>query len=124
MTAGIATLKEIEANPPYDYTRKLGERLRTGLRTILTELGFDVQVHGEADTYMVNFTKKPIRNARDVFRYADHKIEHDLAVGAMLKGIYVHPGAVGGMLSAVHTEDDIEKTLEIYREVASTLSKS
>ena len=113
MTAGIVTLKKLLAHPEiYDRINSMGAYMAEELRKItgltVNQVGSLLCVYNTKDP--VNSYKDAIRSAVDVFSRNFRKL--------LEKGIYTAPSQYEAMfLSYAFTDEDIEKTLDVYREI-------
>ncbi len=110
MTAGLKTLEALENNEILDKLNKSGDRIRERLSSIFRENGVSIQVTGAGSIFNVHFTREEVKDARAVAR-ADRSrlLEYNLAM--IEKGIFFLPTHCG-VLSAAHSEDEIEKLFE------------
>ncbi|MEF8773103.1 MAG: glutamate-1-semialdehyde 2,1-aminomutase [Halobacteriales archaeon] len=141
MTAGLETLRYAAENDVYDRLRELGEMLRSGLQDIVEDQAPEYTVVGRDSMFKLLFT----REAPDTFenhcaagcRQRESCPRHgvcpknggDVGVanterwerifyqemrdrGVMLTTNQFEPQ----FISAAHTEDDIEETLEAYKD--------
>jgi glutamate-1-semialdehyde 2,1-aminomutase len=102
--------------------RKRGERLIEGINALANEAGIRILINGVGSAFHLSFTsRKELRNYRDTL---DCDLEtRDQFLQAMLKsGIYLLPDG-RWYLSAAHTEQDADITLEAVRRVFASLSK-
>jgi glutamate-1-semialdehyde 2,1-aminomutase len=117
--AGLATLKELRKEGAYERLRSTGNKLREGLVEICSENGFAVQSCGEAAIFDIYFSGTPVHNYRDGLA-ADRGLMSRLNYGMLERGILkgwpqkYYP-------SLVHTEEDVQRTLDAAREVVPTL---
>jgi glutamate-1-semialdehyde 2,1-aminomutase len=116
--AGIATITYLRDHPDfYERTHALGDRMRTGLGAIVSELGIPAVPAGFGGVFALYFTEGPIRGYRDLLR------DHDEAYVAFHRrmtdrGFLMLPLALKrNHISAAHTEEDVDRTLEAAREV-------
>ena len=115
VAAGLASLMMIEDSDVFIKVNALGEHLRAGLRRVIEEAGYPVQVTGIGPLFHTHFTEHPVRDARTVCD-ADEARLRDLHVRLLGKGIFVYQGHVS-FVSAAHSEQDIEDTIKAYRAV-------
>jgi glutamate-1-semialdehyde 2,1-aminomutase len=115
VAAGLASLMMIEESDVFIKVNALGEHLRAGLRRVIEEAGYPVQVTGIGPLFHTHFTEHPVRDARTVCD-ADEARLRDLHVRLLGKGIFVYQGHVS-FVSAAHSEQDIEDTIKAYRAV-------
>jgi glutamate-1-semialdehyde 2,1-aminomutase len=116
MRAGLATLPNLEAPNFYDSLSRKSGRLGEGLRYALREAGIEAQVNVAGSLMTLFF------NAEPVLDYTDAK-KSDTARFAtffneMLKrGIFLPPSQFEAFfVSAAHTDDDIDNTINAARE--------
>ncbi|WP_163506643.1 aspartate aminotransferase family protein [Fodinicola acaciae] len=120
--AAIATMTYLRENPDfYQRTHQLGERVRTGLAGIAAELDIAVNVSGFGGVFAMYFLDGPVRGYRDLLAN-----NHDAYVGFHRRmtesGFLMLPMSLKrNHISAVHTEADIDRTLEASRDVLKSL---
>jgi glutamate-1-semialdehyde 2,1-aminomutase len=110
MTAGLATLKQLEDGRIINDLNKKGTRIKQKLSSIFGKERIDCQVVGAGSIFNTHFTKKEVKNALDASK-ADRKIllAYDLALIA--KGAFLLP-THNGVISSAHSEEDVEKLFE------------
>lgn len=109
----------IEESDVFIRVNALGEHLRAGLKRVIEEAGYPVRVTGIGPLFHTHFTEQPVRDARAVCD-ADEARLRDLHVRLLGKGIFVYQGHVS-FVSAAHSEQDIEDTIEAYRTVTNEM---
>jgi glutamate-1-semialdehyde 2,1-aminomutase len=114
--AGLATLSELRAEGTYDRLREVGGRIRSALVDACAEEGFSVQSVGEDAIFDIYFAEHPVRNFRDGLA-ADGRPLARLNAGLLERGI-LKSWPQKFYPSMVHTDADIEQTVEAIREVA------
>lgn len=121
MTAGIKTLELLQKPNSYDYLEKITKKLTEGLIKLAQEAGHDVSGGHISAMFGMFFTGNPVRN------YDDAK-KSDLAKfsrfhrGMLERGVYLAPSQFeAGFTSLAHTNEDIDRTLAIAKEVFATL---
>lgn len=118
--AGLATLAELRKDGAYERLWNTGHRLREGLVDICTENGLSVQSSGEDPIFDIYFAERPIHNYRDGLA-ANGSLMARLNQGLLERGILkgwpqkYYP-------SLVHTDEDVERTLNAVREVVPALA--
>ncbi|QFG21611.1 aspartate aminotransferase family protein [Actinomadura sp. WMMB 499] len=120
--AAIATITYLRDNPDfYERTRALGDRMRTGLDGICAELGIAATAAGFGGVFALYFTESPIRGYRDLMRNNDaayvafHRRMTD-------RGFLMLPLSLKrNHISAAHTAEDVDRTLEAARDVLRTI---
>jgi glutamate-1-semialdehyde 2,1-aminomutase len=120
MTAGLACLTELETKN-YSYIDNLAEKIRSGLRELGAEQGFEMQITGLESMFYVHFNDRPVRNMRDKLK-DDAAKNREFSLGMIGNGVYlppVHPGAT----CFAHTEKDVDKILSVAEEVLKEMKK-
>ncbi|TPX27496.1 glutamate-1-semialdehyde 2,1-aminomutase [Cylindrospermopsis raciborskii] len=117
MTAGIKTLELLQKPGTYDYLERITQKLVNGMLTIAKEAGHSVCGGSISAMFGLFFTSGPVHN------YEDAKKSDTVKFGrfyrAMLeRGIYLAPSQFeAGFTSLAHTEEDIDQTLAVVKEV-------
>lgn len=112
--AGLATLAVMRESETYPKMHGAGAAIRTALIDICNETGVPVQSCGEDAIFDVYFSEQPISNYRDTLS-ADSAMMTRFNTGLLERGVL--KGAQKYYPSAVHSDTDIEKTIEAIREV-------
>ncbi len=110
MTAGLVVLEELEKGWVLPYANRLTELLAEGLREIGARKGLPILVNSIASIFQVHFGVDRIRNKRDAQK-ADRKAAMEFHLGLRANGVMAsyHPL----FLSAAHTEQHVQKVLEV-----------
>jgi glutamate-1-semialdehyde 2,1-aminomutase len=111
MTAGLAMIKELEKPGFYERIDGYGERVRSGLRKIVVDLGIPVQVVGVGSMFCLHFSEHSVMSIRD-FSMIDKETGAAFYMGWEANGIHCPPFHLG-FTSGAHTGDDIDKVLEV-----------
>jgi glutamate-1-semialdehyde 2,1-aminomutase len=117
--AGLATLAELRKGDPYERLRATGGRVRQALVAICQENGIAVQSCGEDAIFDVFFADQPVTSYRDGLA-ADAQMLARFNAGLLEQGILkgwpqkFYP-------SLVHTDEDVEKTIEAFKDVIPKL---
>ena len=117
VAAALATIAVLEDGSVHKHCFELAERAATGIEAIAGELGIIVTVARFGSVFVPYFMEGPIRSYDDLLRNDTAK---DVAFrqGMCERGIFMLPTALKrNHVSAAHTADDIDRTLEIAREV-------
>lgn len=114
--ASLATLKELRKQGTYKRLHMMGKKLRNGVKGLLKELGISGQVLGDGPLCQVLFTEKTVVDYRTAFG-ADREKGRKFVLGLFKNGIFLNPMGTKLYLSLAHTDEDIEKMLEISRKV-------
>ena len=112
--AGLATLAVMREEGTYKKIHGAGAAIRGALSDICKENGVPVQSCGEDAIFDVYFSEQPVANYRDTLA-ADTAMMNRFNAGLLERGIL--KGAQKYYPSAVHTEEDIEKTIQAMKEV-------
>jgi glutamate-1-semialdehyde-2,1-aminomutase len=120
--AALATIGYLQAHPDfYERTFALGDRMRTGLAGIVTELGIEATVTGFGGVFVVYFAKAPALGYRDLMRNND---EAYVAFhrGMTERGFLMLPMSLKrNHISGAHTAEDVDATLDAARDVLTGL---
>jgi len=119
MAAGLATLRYAVEEDVHSRLANLGDELRSGLRDIAAERAPSYTVVGRDSMFKVVFTREPgVRSAADVKRAQrerwDRLFRPAMRDAGVLLPANMHEAQ---FLCDAHTADDIETTLEAYRQV-------
>ncbi len=114
--ASLATLRELRKPGAYERLHALGRNLRDGLRTLLQELEISGQVLGDGPLCQVLFTEKPVVDYRTAFG-ADREKARKFVLGLFKNGIFLNPMGTKLYLSSAHTDEDVQKIIDISRKV-------
>jgi glutamate-1-semialdehyde 2,1-aminomutase len=115
--AGVATIDEMNRINGYARLHKLGKDLREGIQKILNRHpNHPAQVIGVGPLFYIAFTAQPIFDHRSGLK-GDAKLRREFDMEWVRNGIFIN---VGGRhyISAVHTDEDIQRTLAIVEKVA------
>jgi glutamate-1-semialdehyde 2,1-aminomutase len=102
----------------YPALRARGDHLRNGMMRALRSTGFAVVTSGDGPVFQVSFMTDPAKNYRDTLR-AQSSVYSDFALALLAHGVLVLPDG-RWYVSTAHTDDDIERTLEIVRQVCQS----
>ena len=116
--AGLSTLAVLREEGAYQKIRSAGSAVRAGLVDICRENGVAVQSCGEDSIFDFYFTDQPVTNYRETLS-TDGQMMARLNASLLERGIL--KGGQKYYPSAVHTDEDVEKTIEAYREVVPTI---
>jgi glutamate-1-semialdehyde 2,1-aminomutase len=114
--AGLATIAELEDGTVHEHVFALGERMRSGLTEIASRAGVPAVVAGFGSLFVLCFMDGPLRSYEDVLRNDDvlfGRYRREL----IARGVFEMPESLGrSHISAAHTADDVDRTLEIAEE--------
>src|SRR6185503_1644300 len=115
MTAGLVTLRRLRDNSIYEQLERTSAKLCDGVAAAASDAGIPTITNRVGSMWTTFFTKEPVvdwdsANKSDRARYG--KFFH-----AMLdEGVYLAPSQFeAGFVSATHTDEIIEKTIEAAR---------
>ena len=113
MTAGIVTLKKLLSDPGiYERINSMGAYMAEELRKIT-----GLTVNQVGSLLCVYNTTEPVNNYEDAVKSATDVFARNFKT-LLEKGIYTAPSQYEAMfLSYAFTDEDIEKTLDAYREI-------
>ena len=112
--AGLATLTVMREEDTYKRIHGNGGAIKSALLDICKENGVPVQACGENAIFDVYFSDQPVTSYRDTLA-ADAGMMNRFNSGLLERGIL--KGTQKYYPSAVHTEEDVEKTIQAMREV-------
>jgi glutamate-1-semialdehyde 2,1-aminomutase len=119
MVAGLKTIEILETTDALQRANGTAQAIRNGLKEIATDRHVEAQSFGVASTFHILFTKNEVKCHRDVLASDMNKLlAYDY--GMWSKGIFLIPRHAG-YTSAVHTKEDVEKTLQVADEVIREL---
>lgn len=119
MAAGYASLKELhEHQEYYDYMNKLGQKFEDGIYEVAKEKGISLVVNRCVNMMTIFFTElSEVKNYSDA-KKSNTKMFSKFAEHMIKNGIYVPPSQFEAMFLGVkHTESDIERFLEVMKEL-------
>lgn len=124
--AAVSATMDLLAEPGlYERQRRLGERLMAGLRTLAAEAGLEVIVEGLGTVFQIWFSRRPIRNWRDAYRYASEDLFTRWWQEMLLRGMLFHPSQYENLfVSLVHTDADIDAMLNAAAESFAVISSA
>jgi len=114
--AALATIEELEKPETYQHIFRLGDRMRAGLTDIIQRLGIKATVAGFGSVFLTYFMEPPIENYTDLLRNdADLFVRYRMKM--LGRGIFKLPmNLKRNHVSASHTAEDIDRTLEAAEE--------
>jgi glutamate-1-semialdehyde 2,1-aminomutase len=121
MTAGIKTLELLQKPGTYEYLDRITQKLADGLLQIAQETGHAACGGHISAMFGLFFTAGPVHNYEDA-KNSDTAKFGRFHRGMLERGIYLAPSQFeAGFTSCAHTEEDIEQTLAVARDVLSSL---
>jgi glutamate-1-semialdehyde 2,1-aminomutase len=121
MAAGIAALEELRAGGVHEQLESMGARLESGMKSVAENAGVPVMFQRIASMSCGYFTDQQVHNL-DGAMASDRELFKRYFHGMLAEGIYLAPSAYeAGFISAAHTEEDIDRTIEAAGKVLATL---
>lgn len=117
--AGLATLRELKKPGSYARLFDAGRRVRLGLEMALQAAELPAQVVGIDPLFDVLFTEEPLLNYRAILT-ADPSRLRQFTNLLIDNGVF--KGSTKFYVSLAHTDEDIQKTLEVFHEAAQTMA--
>ena len=108
--AALATLEELRNSGTYKHLFAVGKKLRSGFRSILSELGIAAQVLGDGPLCALSFTGEKVVDYRTAFR-SDRAKEREFKLGLFRNGIFLNPLSTKFYLSTAHGDEEIDMIL-------------
>ena len=122
VTAGITTLKRLAEPGVYEQLESRAAALANGLAEATEKHKVDAWHSRVGSMLMLYFTPETVTDA-DGARTADTERFREYFWGLAEHGVYVAPSQFeAGFVSFVHTEDDINKTVQAATQVLANLS--
>ncbi len=119
MAAGIASLRMLKDNPPYEHLNRLGKLLATGINDVANQKGIALQVPQTGSMFCLFFSQNPVLNFEQALSSEVDSFKR-IFQSCLANGIYLPPSPYETcFISASHGEDEISKTIE---QVALALS--
>ncbi|MEH1892532.1 MAG: glutamate-1-semialdehyde 2,1-aminomutase [Nostoc sp.] len=121
MTAGIKTLELLQKPGTYEYLERITKKLADGLLQIAKENGHAACTGQISAMFGLFFTSGPVHNYEDAKKSDTAKFGR-FHRGMLEHGVYLAPSQFeAGFTSFAHTEQDIDQTLAVARDVMSSL---
>ena len=115
MAAGIASLRMLKENPPYERLEQLGSMLSGGIREVAEEKGIALQVPQVGSMFCLFFAESPVGNFEQALD-SDADSFKKVFQACLANGVYLPPSAYETcFISSTHGEDEISQTLEQIR---------
>jgi len=123
MAAGLKTLELISVAGFYDKLSKTTEKLVLGLIHRAKQAGISMTSNQVGAMFGLFFTQEENISQFSQVMQCDQALFKRFFHGMLEQGVYLAPSAFeAGFVSAAHTEEDIEKTLEVASIVFKSLS--
>jgi glutamate-1-semialdehyde 2,1-aminomutase len=123
MAAGIATIRQLKEDPPYERLERLSGQIERGLRSAAKAAGLPHQVNRVGSMWTLFFTGTPVvdlegAKASDTARFGR------FFWGMMDRGVYLPCSQFeAAFTSAAHTETDVRTTVEAAQAVLTDIAR-
>lgn len=118
--AGIATLRQVRDTDAVERAKRTGAAIRDGMNAVLRRRGLGWCVYGEFSDFHIycgDATAEDIYAGRVPWNKLKGGISprllHKMRTGFLLHGVDII-GWPGGVVSAVHTEEDVRRTVDAF----------
>lgn len=114
LAACIATLEELREPGFFTRISAMGDALAEGLSALTVEAGVEAHARGVGPIFQIVFVDHQVENCRDFIRSADQPAYKAFWRGMVDGGQMFTPASNGcWFVSGAHTDEDVEKTLEV-----------
>jgi len=111
--AGYTQVSVLERDDLYERLHYLGKKIREGIREVLNKTGLPYRVYGVGPMWHFSFIDKDIIDYRSSL-FANKSLADKIVTKMYDKGVLCSLGR--NYISAVHSDEDIDKTIEIFEE--------
>ena len=125
MAAGLATFHDVLSRENYAHIEKLSHKLATGYRETLAKVGLDAYVIFAGANGALMFAPREIRNYRDWLK-VDTELWKQYWFAMVNRAVMPQPywWDEQWTISVQHTEQDIDKHLEVFAQIAPALAEA
>jgi glutamate-1-semialdehyde 2,1-aminomutase len=117
--AGLVSLDLLREEGIYDRLYATADRLKNALRALAAERDVAIQVIGEGPLFQMLFASEPISDYPD-FLKADRAKSRQFGLECIRRGVTTTPGEKF-YVSSVHSEEDVEQTIEVFEQAFDAL---
>lgn len=117
--AGLATLEVLRGEGAYDRLYGTTERIKGGLRELLSERGISADVSGDGPLFQVFFTDTTVTDYPGVLA-TDRAKSRRFGLLCVERGLMVNPGEKF-YVSLAHDTGDVERTLDAFADALDAL---
>ena len=122
MSAGIATLKELQKPGLYERLKAFNQKLGEGLRRALSDAGITAQINSAGSLSTIFFTANRVTNYAQA-KSSDTNLYARFFREMLQRGIFLAPSQFeAAFVSASHTEADIDRTISAAADSLKTIS--
>jgi glutamate-1-semialdehyde 2,1-aminomutase len=116
MAAGLATLRSLRDDPPYERLEALSARLAEGLDRAATDAGIPHVVQRTGSMLTLFFHDGPVHDYNEALK-SDTRLFARYFWEMLARGVYLPCSQFeAAFVSTAHTTDDIDRTIEAARE--------
>ena len=120
--AAVATLQTLRAGGVYERLNHLCDRLYSNLEIMFRDQGIPMVLSRNASAFCMYFCEQQPKDLHDILLHHDFDFDLKLRKALIGKGIYNIPiPCKQSSVSYAHTDEDIDKTLEMTWEVLKAL---
>jgi len=116
--AGLATLAELRQPGVYGSLHRVGNILKQELTDLVARAGVPAQVIGEAPLFDIIFTERAVHDYRSTLT-SDGALLRAFNQECLKRGVL--KGTQKIYVSLAHSETDVERTLDVFRDVLAVL---
>jgi glutamate-1-semialdehyde 2,1-aminomutase len=121
MAAGLSQLRELERVDGWSQLEKLGQRLETAVREVLSRLGRGYQFTRLGSMFCLFFTDEPVWSYSDAMK-SDLSAFRKFFHYCLQEGVYFAPSQFEtGFLCLEHTAADLDRTIEVLEQAIRRL---
>ncbi|MBO9619593.1 MAG: aspartate aminotransferase family protein [Niabella sp.] len=124
IAAGIATLKKLASKEQgvYDHVYARGQEMENGLKSIFAAAGMTHYVSRQGSAFCTYFMDHQPVDYHDILQNHNFELDKKYRRKLIEKGIFHFPLPIKqGSISYAHSQADIEKTLDVTKEVVKSL---
>ncbi len=113
MAAGLAQLRELDRVDGWSRLEQIGQRMESGVRSVLQQLGRDYQFHRLGSMFCLFFTEEPVWSFADAMK-SDLAAFRKFFHLCLQRGVYFAPSQFEtGFLCLMHSSSDIDQTTDV-----------
>jgi glutamate-1-semialdehyde 2,1-aminomutase len=121
MAAGIASLRMLATDEPYQRLERLGGQMRQAVLDAARAKGLAVQFPQRGSMFSLFFNPEPVRDYDSALR-SDGKLFARLFHSCLERGVYLAPSAYeAGFLSTAHEGRDIDQACAVLSDAIAGL---
>jgi glutamate-1-semialdehyde 2,1-aminomutase len=122
VAAGVATIRELEKPGIYEHMARITRRLTDGINEIANRMNVVLYCSGVASIWQLQFgIREPMTDYRDTFK-VDRVKYQEFRFMCLERGIRLHPIRGRFYTSAAHTDENVDRTLEIVEKALSAMA--